>query len=142
LFVPINAAAFYFISKEKTGYGTALINLVRNVGGSCGIAFATTMLARRAQFHQSTLIDTLTPLNPLYSQAVSGAQAALIHHGVSPSLAGVQAWGLFYNMVREQAAILAYTDAFRIMGVISLAAIPLMFVLKKVKGGGPAPGMH
>jgi MFS transporter, DHA2 family, multidrug resistance protein len=142
LFVPINVVAFYFIPKEKTGYGTALVNLVRNVGGSCGIAFATTLLERRMQLHQSLLIDALTPLNSLYTQAVSNAQAALIHRGVGPSQAAAQALGLIYNTLGGQAAILAYTDVFRMMGVISLAAIPFMFLLKKVNGGRESPGMH
>ncbi len=142
LFVPINAVAFYFIPKERTGYGTALINLVRNVGGSCGIAFATTLLARRMQLHQSFLIDSLTPLNPLYDQAVSGAQAALMQRGVGPAQAAAQALGLIYRTLQEQAAMLAYNDVFRMMGVISLAAIPFMFLLKKIKGGGQMPGMH
>jgi DHA2 family multidrug resistance protein len=143
LFVPINAAAFHFIPKQKTGYGTALINLVRNVGGSCGIAFAATLLQRRMQLHQSLLIDTLTPLNAVYNQAVAGAQATLIHRGVSPSQAAAQALGLIYNALRMQATMLAYNDVFRLMGVISLAAIPFMFLLKKVKSGGrESAGVH
>ena len=56
LFVPINTLAFAFVPKEKTNYATGIINLARNIGGSCGIAMVSTMLARRAQF-QST--DTL-----------------------------------------------------------------------------------
>jgi DHA2 family multidrug resistance protein len=142
LFVPINAAAFYFIPKEKTGYGTSLINLVRNVGGSFGIAFATTLLARRMQLHQSVLVDSLSPLNSVYNQAVVGARATLIHRGVSPSQAAMQALGLVYNGLRSQAAMLAYADVFRIMGVVSLAAIPFVFLLKKVKGGRESAGMH
>ena len=142
LFVPINAAAFYFIPKERTGYGTALFNLVRNVGGSCGIAFVTTLLARRIQLHQSFLVDHLTPLNPVYHQMVSGAQAVLVHRGASPSQAGLQALGIIYHTLTAQAAMLAYADVFRILGVISLAMVPLMFLLKKVKSGGAMSGLH
>src|ERR1035438_6163623 len=57
LFVPISAAAFAYILKERTGYATGLFNLARNIGGSSGIATATTLLTRRAQYHQSVLVS-------------------------------------------------------------------------------------
>src|SRR5260370_40006236 len=57
LFIPINVAAFAYVPKEKTNMGTGIINLARNVGASVGIATVTTMLDRRAQFHQSRLME-------------------------------------------------------------------------------------
>jgi len=143
LFVPINAAAFYFVPKEKTGQGTAIINLVRNVGGSSGIAFVTTLLARDTQAHQNFLVHTLTPLNPVYNQAIAGAQATLIEQGIGASQAPMRALGLIYRALVQQATMLAYNDTFRILGVISLALIPLMFLLKSVKGRtGEMPAAH
>jgi DHA2 family multidrug resistance protein len=143
LFVPINAAAFYFIPREKTGQGTAIINLIRNIGGSSGIAFVTTLLARHTQLHQNYLVHNLTPLNPLYNQAVSGIQSTLIEQGVSPSQAPMQALGVIYHALIQQATMQAYTDAFRILGMVSLALIPFMFLLRKVKQGGEGtPAVH
>jgi len=143
LFVPINAAAFYFIPREKTGQGTAIINLIRNMGGSSGIAFVTTLLARHTQVHQNYLVENLTPLNPVYDQAVSGIQAALIQQGVSPSQAPMQALGVIYRTLIQQASMLAYTDCFRILGLVSLVLIPFMFVVKRVKlGAEGAPALH
>ena len=137
LFVPINAAAFYYMAKENVGQGTGLMNLVRNVGGSSGIAFVTTLLARRMQVHQSTLIHTLTPLNPAYQQTVSGIKAALVQRGVSPTLAEQQALGMIGNSLRRQAGSIAYVDVFWILGAIALAAIvPMMFLRKST--GRPA----
>ena len=143
LFVPINAVAFYFIPKERTGHGTAIINLVRNMGGSCGIAFVTTLLARRMQSNQSLLVHHLTPLNPVYERAVSGIQAALIHRGVDPSQARHLALGVIQGQLARQSAMLAYADVFQLLGIISLAVIPFMFLLKKIKqGAGGMPAMH
>ncbi len=143
LFVPINAAAFYFVPREKTGQGTAIVNLVRNIGGSSGIAFVTTLLARHTQVHQNYLVDHLTPLNPVFAQAMSGIQSALIQQGVDPSQAPVRALGVIYRMLIQQASMLAYTDAFRILGIISLVLIPVMLFLKSVKGGGAErPATH
>jgi DHA2 family multidrug resistance protein len=143
LFVPINAVAFYFIPKERTGHGTAIINLVRNVGGSFGIAFVTTMLARRTQWNQNLLVQYLTPLNPVYERAVSGLQAALIQRGVAPSQAPHQAQGVIENMLLQQSSMLAYADVFQLLGLISLGAIPFMFLLKKIRqGAGGMPALH
>ncbi len=133
LFVPINAAAFYYIAREKTGQGTAIVNLIRNIGGSSGIAFVTTLLARRVQMHQSLLVHHLTPLNPVYDQAVAHVRTALIQRGVGPSQAPAQALGVVQAMLTQQATMKAYADVFRILGVISLILVPFMFLLRKVK---------
>src|SRR6185437_6479762 len=66
LFVPINVMAFYFVPKEKTNNATGLINLARTTGGSMGSSFVTTMLDRRAQFHQEILVNNMRPGNPWY----------------------------------------------------------------------------
>jgi DHA2 family multidrug resistance protein len=143
LFVPINAAAFYYIPREKTGDGTAIINLIRNVGGSSGIAFVTTLLARRMQTHQGLLVHNLTPLNPIFEQALSGIHAALIHRGANPAQADLAAMGVLYGELRRQAAMLAYADVFRVLGIISLMLLPLMLLLKSPKRGAAGlPGGH
>ncbi|MGE5297389.1 MAG: DHA2 family efflux MFS transporter permease subunit [Solirubrobacterales bacterium] len=143
LFVPINAAAFYYIAKEKTGQGTAIINLTRNIGGSVGIAFVTTLLARGTQMHQGLLVHNLTPLNPLYSHALGHIQAGLIQRGVNPTLAQTQASGVIQSMLVRQASIKAYGDVFQILGLISFALVPFLFLLKKTKpGAGAPPGVH
>ena len=64
LFIPINVAAFAYVPREKTNMGTGIINLARNIGASVGIATVTTMLERRAQFHQAHLIESVNSLNP------------------------------------------------------------------------------
>jgi len=143
LFVPINAVAFYFIPKERTGYATAIMNLVRNVGGSSGIAFVTTLLARRMQAHQSLLVHNLTPLNPVYERAVSGLQTVLTWRGINPNEAHAGALRVLYHALLSQSAIQAYTDVFQLLGIACVLLIPAMFLLKKIKPGtGAMPGAH
>ncbi len=137
LFVPINTVAFSFIAKSKTGYATGLINLARNIGGSSGIAICTTLIARREQFHQQRLIENLSPMNPAYQSALSGAKQLFINNGANSSEAASQAQGMIYNNMQQQAAMLSFNEVFWILGVLFLAAIPLMFLMKKtslVKG--------
>ena len=133
LFVPISAVAFAFIPKERTNYATGLFNLARNIGGSMGIATATTLLARRAQFHQSILVSHLTPYDAGYREALAGAAATLRHGGSSPGDAALQAQGMIYGNVLRQSSMLAFADAFWVMGLLFLLIVPLMFLMKKVK---------
>jgi DHA2 family multidrug resistance protein len=131
LFVPINAVAFMFIPKSKTGYATGIINLARNVGGSAGIATSTTLLARRAQFHQARLVDHLTPLDGPYQQAFRGAQRLVEHAGASAADAARIALKMIYGMTLQAANSLAFRDTFWLMGGLFVAAAPLMLLLKR-----------
>jgi DHA2 family multidrug resistance protein len=142
LFVPINTAAFYFVAPDKTSNATGLINLSRNIGGSCGIAFATTLLARRMQYHQSVLVEHVTPYSDTYRQLVQDAAGMLVQQGQNLGLATKQAQALVYGMVQRQAAMLSFVDNFWIMGVIFLCAIPLMFLMKKTRPHKGPMGGH
>jgi DHA2 family multidrug resistance protein len=137
LFVPISAVAFAYIPKERTNYATGLFNLARNVGGSLGIATVTTMLARRALFHQQRLVEHLTPYDAGYRDALRGL-AQLIHmRGASLPDAAAQAQGMIYGSVLRNSGMLAFADAFAMMAVVFLIVIPLMLMMKKVR---PAKG--
>jgi len=137
LFVPINTMAFATVPKEKMGSATGLINLARNIGGSSGIAIVTTILARRAQFHQHRLVGDFTPFSPYYTQALAGTAHMLATQGASAAQAMAQAQGMLYGMLQRQASMLAFVDSFWVLGIIFLAVIPLMFFIKKV---GPHKG--
>jgi len=125
--------AFYFIPKEKMNNATGLINLARNIGGSVGIANVATLLARRAQVHQTMLVSHLTPLDPAYSASLSGASRFLMSQGSNPVQALNQAHGLIYGNMLRQASMLAYTDTFWLLGLTFLAMIPFMFLMKKIQ---------
>jgi DHA2 family multidrug resistance protein len=133
LFVPISATAFAYIPKERTSYATGLFNLARNIGGSSGIATATTLLARRGQFHQSVLVGHLTPYDFRYREALAGAAATLRAGGVPAADATLKAQGMIYGNMLRQSSMLAFADAFWVMGVLFLLIIPLMLFIRKVR---------
>ena len=132
LFVPISTVAFMRIPRERMNYATGLFNLARNIGGSSGIAATTTMLARRAQYHQSVLVSHLTPYDPAYRDALAKAALALQAGGSSGSDAAAQAQGMIYGTLLKQSSMLAFADAFWVMGMLFLVIIPLMFLIRKV----------
>jgi DHA2 family multidrug resistance protein len=131
LFVPISTLAFSTVARERVNYATGLFNLARNIGGSSGIAAITTILARRAQYHQSVLVSHMTPYDPAYRDALAKAAAAVQSGGASSPDAAAQAQGLLYGTLLKQSSMLAFSDAFWIMAVLFLAIIPLMFLIKK-----------
>jgi DHA2 family multidrug resistance protein len=133
LFIPINVTAFAFVPKEKTNYATGLVNLARNIGGSSGIALATTMLSRRSQFHQYNMVSHLTPLDPAYQSTLQGLTQTLIQGGSDAAQAASQAQGMLYGMVQQQAMMRAFVDVFWLLAVVFLAVTPLVFLMKKVE---------
>jgi DHA2 family multidrug resistance protein len=137
LFVPISTVAFARIAKERINYATGLFNLARNLGGSMGIAMVTTMLARRAQFHQNVLVSHMTTLDPAYQDTLRRTAAAIQTAGASPPDAAAQAQGVVYGTLLKQSNMLAFSDVFWLMGMLFLAIIPLMIMLRKV---GPVRG--
>ena len=140
LFVPINTVAYYYIRKTETDYASGLINLARNLGGSAGISFVTTMLARRAQFHQNVLVSHVTDTNPTYQQFFERAKEMLIQQGSNAVDAATQANVLIYRFVQQQASMLSYIDSFWVFGLVFLLMIPLVFLMKKTTPRhAPAP---
>jgi DHA2 family multidrug resistance protein len=142
LFVPINAAAFTFIPKPKLQNATGIINLARNIGGSAGVAFVTTMLARRSQFHQGVLVGHATPYDYNFLAFLQGAGQFLFGRGSSATQAADQAQGLAYLLVQQQAGVMAFIDTFWILGVVFLALIPLALVLRKPPAAKAAAPVH
>jgi MFS transporter, DHA2 family, multidrug resistance protein len=142
LFIPINVSAFAYVAKEKTNMGTGIINLARNVGASVGIATVTTMLDRRAQFHQSRLMEHVNDFSAAYHNTLNGIQTKLIAAGSTTAHASAQAHGMIYGTIQRQSVMLAFIDNFKMLGVVFFAVIPVMVLLKKPKGAGGSAPVH
>lgn len=137
LWVPINTVAYSYLPREKNNAASGLINLARNVGASMGISYVTTMLDRRAQFHQSRLAAHLDPANPRLQQMLHGAAGALQARGNPRAVQ--QAYSLLQFNVQRQATMLSYIDNFYILAIVSLCLIPLVLLVKKPRRGGAIP---
>jgi DHA2 family multidrug resistance protein len=137
LFVPINTVAYSYLPPGKNNAASGLINLARNVGGSVGISFVTTMLDRRAQFHRSQLSAHLDPANPSVQQMLHGASGAL--QTQSGMAATKQSYELLQRMVERQSTMLSYLDNFHVLAIVTMAMIPFVFVIRKPKRRGDTP---
>ena len=140
LFVPINTAAYSFLPREKNNAASGLMNLARNIGGSVGISFVTTMLARRAQVHQVMLSQNLSMTNPQLRAQINSSTRIFMGSGPGsgPGTASQHAYALIQNNIIRQSTMLAYVDNFWLLGVVMLCLVPMVFLIKKSKPGGMA----
>jgi DHA2 family multidrug resistance protein len=142
LFVPLTTATMDPIPREEMGNATSMFNLMRNLGGSIGIASGTTFLFRRQQLHTHLLGAHVNPFNPQTRMWVSGIQARMMAHGADPVLATRQSYGAIWGVVQQQAAMLAFVDTFRALAVVFLLVLPLLFLMKKPRHHGGPTAMH
>jgi DHA2 family multidrug resistance protein len=133
MFVPLSTAAMSNVAREKMGNATSIFNLMRNIGGSVGIAVMTTLLARRQQFHQNRMIEHLAPGNPQAGEMMHQFVGYFIGRGADPATAFRRAQGAMMGLLQQQAAMLSFVEAFRIMGIIFLLVIPLAALLRDPK---------
>jgi DHA2 family multidrug resistance protein len=129
MFVPLNTVAYRFMERSQVNNATGLYALVRNEGSSIGVALVTTLLARHTQVHQANLVGHITPTNPLATDVIAKLGAA-VSTGDPTSLTG-QGLRMTYNLVQQQAGILAYLDMFRLFALASVLVLPLVFLMKK-----------
>ena len=119
IFIPLSAVQFQGIPGNKNNEASAIINLMRNLGGSVVVSVVTTELAWRNQFHHARLGEHITPFNG---------------YGFGTNLTKIGA------DVLRQAAILSYLDVFTVLSVIALAVVPLVLFLPNIQKGAPAGG--
>jgi DHA2 family multidrug resistance protein len=138
LFVPINTLAYSDLPEGKSNNASALINLMRNLGGSVGISLGSTLLTRRSQLHQSR-VASLVPSTSLAFQArLHHMTSRWVAAGYDSITAGKRAMAGLYHTVQTQAAVIAYIDVFMILMYFSLAAVVLSLFLKRIKLGKAA----
>jgi DHA2 family multidrug resistance protein len=138
LFVPISTAAFSRLPPEKSNAASALFNLARNLGASFGIAAVINLVVRQSQVHTNQLVAHASAGSTAYNQWIAGLSQRLIAGGSSAYDAGRQATALAARTIYQQAAALAYLDAFRFVAIACFAMLPLAWLLKKVPlGKGP-----
>jgi DHA2 family multidrug resistance protein len=133
-FVPVSQLAYSYIPLNKNNKASSITNLFRNLGGSFGVAFVTTMLERRTQFHHSILAQHVTPDNPGFGQMLDSTTRYFASMGASPADAAQQAYGLAAGLATKNAAMLGFLDCFRLLAIVALVGVPLAFLIKKFHG--------
>jgi DHA2 family multidrug resistance protein len=143
LMVPLTVTTMDRIAPEAIGNAASLFNLMRNLGGSVGIAVTETLLARFRQEQITILGSHVTAYSPSTRLTLEGLRRAFLAAGSNPVTAAQQAQAALWRMVQGQAAMLSYLEYFRLLAVFLLLAIPLVLLLKKpvhqTRGAASAP---
>jgi len=135
IFVPLTTVTNDPIPRERMGNATSLFNLMRNIGASMGISAVTTLQFRQMQAHTNILGAHVNSSSPAAQQTLRGLQQAFMSRGADAVTAAHQAEGAVWGMVLRQASMLSYNDVFRFLGGMFLVLLPLLFLMKKPKGG-------
>ncbi len=143
IFVPLTTITMSAIAREGMGNATSLFNLMRNMGGSMGIAMATTMLYRRGQGYTHQLAEHVNPYDAPARAFLGGLRRTFESRGADPVTAMQRAEAAAFGLVSRQAQMLSFVSVFRFLGFVFLALLPLLLLMRPPKGGGPAAGgMH
>lgn len=144
LFIPITALSLSTLKGQEIGQGAAFTGMMRQLGGSFGVAAITTFLSHKNMVHTSDLVSHLDVNSSLVQQRVSVLQQTFISKGFTPDVALNKAYKMIELSVTKQASVLSYMDVFLYLGLMFLICIPFMLMVKGNKGKKVdiSEGMH
>ena len=128
--MPLTTLAIGTLRNEQIGNATGLQNLVRNIGGSVGLSYVSTMLQRYSQAHQAMMVGQLSPLNPEYQQHLGFAQKLLEMH-FDPADALARAHALLYGTMLQQSSYWAFMNLFYVVACLCAACLLCVFVFER-----------
>ena len=142
LFVPITTLALSTLKGSEIGEGAAFTGMMRQLGGSFGIAIITTMISRWNQQHRIDLIPNLSAVNPQTQQQVNGLQQMFMGKGFSFNEALDRAYQVLEGKIMLQGTVLTYMDVFLYLGILFLLCVPFVLMLKKGAGKVDTSSAH
>jgi len=138
--VPLSTLTLATVRHDKLVNATAIYGVMRNIGGSVGIALSTTLLAQRSQFHQATLVSHITVWDPETRARLATWAKHFAAQGADAFTAERRAVAMLYRETVTQAHLLAYTDDFWLLALL-FAAVPLLLpLMRRIRLSSPPPG--
>jgi len=133
IFPPLQTLTLATIRLERLGNATAAYNVVRNIGGSVGVALATTLLLRRSQAHQTTLVAHLNVWDADTTERLKKWTDHFVSQGADSYTASRRALAMLYRGTIEQAQVMAYADDFWLISVLFIVILPLIPLMHRVR---------
>jgi DHA2 family multidrug resistance protein len=133
-FVPLTTATMQSIQPQRMGNATSLFNLMRNIGGSVGIAVTGTMLTRQRQSIGAVLGENITVYDLQTQTMLAQLKAAFMARGADAVTATDRAYGAMHGMLLQQASMVSFVWLFRLLGGIFLMLLPLILIMRRPKG--------
>jgi len=141
-FVPLTTVSMQAISPERMGNATSLFNLMRNIGGSVGIAVTGTLLVRQRQTVAAVLGERVTAYDPESQAMLAQLKAAFMARGVDAVTATERAYGALHGILIQQASMVSFVWLFQLLGMIFLLLLPLILIMRRPKGRVSAAAAH
>jgi DHA2 family multidrug resistance protein len=142
LFVPISTLALSTLKGREIGEGAAFTGMMRQLGGSFGVAVITTYIARQNMVHRNDLVSKLDVNNPAVQQRVEGLQHSFLAKGMSPDIALKSGYKILDFTVSKQALVMSYMDVFLYLGLMFLVCVPFVLWTKSGKGKVDTSAAH
>jgi DHA2 family multidrug resistance protein len=136
--VPLSTLAISTLEPKDIPQGTALNNMMRQLGGSFGIAMVNTYLTRRNAVHRTHLVEHVTSGDPALTARLDGYTQYFLNKGAVLADAQHQALGLLDSAVVRQSNVLSFGDAYLLLGVCFAVSLPLLLLTRRKKGARPA----
>ena len=129
VFVPLTTLTMSWIHKEEMGNASSVFNLLRMLGGSFGVAFASTLVSRRAQFHHGRLAEGMSILDRNFQEALSQVSGILKNQGFAPSQLDAGTLGLLYKKLVKESTMMAFNDTFFVLAVLmAISGLMVLFM--------------
>ncbi|KAA6456714.1 DHA2 family efflux MFS transporter permease subunit [Acidobacteria bacterium AB60] len=141
-FVPLTMIAYSQLKPDQNNKASSITNFFRNWGGSFGIAFINTASDRREEFHQATTGSTILSSSLSVQQQIRNVSQYFAAHGMSAADATRAAYAYLYSRLEAQVHLLAFMDCFRVIGLITLFAAPIVLLTKRFAAGTKPTGGH
>ena len=142
LFVPLTTVAMDPIPRERMGYATSLFNLMRNIGGSVGIAVTGTIMQRQRQVIGTLMGENISSYDPTTQSMFAQIRNGLIAAGSDAVTATQRAYAVLHGMLMQQASMVSFVMLFRMLGIVFLLMLPMVLLMKRPKGGGGPVAAH
>jgi DHA2 family multidrug resistance protein len=142
IFVPLTTVTMSLISREEMGNATSLFNLMRNMGGSVGIAAIATMLSRSAQAQYNVLGSHVSAFDTQARALLDQFRAGFVARGLDFTTASRAAYAALSGMVGQQAIMVAFVQLFRILALVFAVVVPLVFIMRRPKAGQAVTSAH
>jgi len=144
LFIPITTLSLSTLRGQEIGQGASFTGMMRQLGGSFGVAAITTYMSARNMVHRSDLVSRLSTNDPLVTQRVNALQHGFMSKGMPPDIALQSAYKALDYSVTKQTGVLSYMEVFLWLGLLFLICIPFMMMVRGKRGKTPdlSEAMH
>jgi DHA2 family multidrug resistance protein len=136
LFVPLTNATVAGLPMRLIGQGTGMFNLMRQLGGSLGIAIMATMLSRQSKIQKAMLTEHVGSYDPIAMERLNGLTRGMIARGVDATSAKQQALMMIDGQITQQASVMAFSKVYLISGILLVAALPLLLIWRTGRSSG------